>query len=163
MKSRGQQYLRRKTNINQPRMSTAHRRRPSSPLSPQYITGVYLPSAVLLVATALVKLQWIPFAAIIAASLGAWTFYSNRKDAWLEYYYRVADSSKEIKKTLKPDVFQEFPLKEKTVLSHNVAMLVKFRDPLLPLLTFSPATDSVFPDPQTSSAYQLANTCPSQL
>ena len=23
---------------------------------------------------------------------------------------------------LKPDVFQEFPLKEKTVLSHNVAM-----------------------------------------
>ena len=25
---------------------------------------------------------------------------------------------------LKPDVFQDFPLKEKTVLSHNVAMLV---------------------------------------
>ena len=25
-------------------------------------------------------------------------------------------------KALKPDVFQEFPLKEKTVLSHNVAM-----------------------------------------
>jgi cytochrome-b5 reductase len=30
--------------------------------------------------------------------------------------------STEIKKVLKPDVFQEFPLQEKTVISHNVAM-----------------------------------------
>lgn len=28
----------------------------------------------------------------------------------------------EIKKVLKPDVFQEFPLQEKTIISHNVAM-----------------------------------------
>jgi hypothetical protein len=28
----------------------------------------------------------------------------------------------EIKKVLKPDVFQEFELREKTILSHNVAM-----------------------------------------
>lgn len=28
----------------------------------------------------------------------------------------------EPKKTLKPDVFQEFELKEKTILSHNTAM-----------------------------------------
>lgn len=28
----------------------------------------------------------------------------------------------EIKKILKPDVFQEFELQEKTVVSHNVAM-----------------------------------------
>jgi hypothetical protein len=28
----------------------------------------------------------------------------------------------EVKKVLKPEVYQEFPLKEKTVLSHNVAM-----------------------------------------
>lgn len=32
----------------------------------------------------------------------------------------IADT--EVKKTLNPDVFQEFPLQEKTVLSHNVAM-----------------------------------------
>ena len=28
----------------------------------------------------------------------------------------------ELKKVLKPDVFQEFPLQEKTIISHNVAM-----------------------------------------
>ena len=127
MKARSHEALSRRTDIRQPKMSTAHRRRPSSPLSPQYITGVYLPSAVLLVATAFVKIEWIPFVAIIAASLGAWTFYSNRTDAWLEYYHPPADDHIEVKKTLKPDVFQEFPLKEKTVLSHNVAMCVKFR------------------------------------
>ena len=31
----------------------------------------------------------------------------------------------EIKKVLKPDVFQEFQLEEKTVISHNVAMYVQ--------------------------------------
>lgn len=40
--------------------------------------------------------------------------------------YDVADrflsSAIEIKKVLKPDVFQEFELEEKTVISHNVAM-----------------------------------------
>ena len=129
MKNCSQEGLSRQIDIRKRRMSTAHKRRPSSPLSPQYITGVYLPSAVLLVATALVKVEWIPFAAIVAASLGAWTFYSNRKDAWLWYSCRVANNFVEIKKTLKPDVFQEFPLKEKTVLSHNVAMWVNYEIP----------------------------------
>lgn len=61
-------------------MSSAHKRRPSGPLSSQYILGVYVPSAILLVVTALVKRDWIPFAAIIAASLGTWTVYSNREN-----------------------------------------------------------------------------------
>jgi hypothetical protein len=30
----------------------------------------------------------------------------------------------EVRKVLKPDVFQEFELKEKTIISHNVAMYV---------------------------------------
>jgi len=32
-----------------------------------------------------------------------------------------------VKKVLKPDVFQEFELKEKTIISHNVAMSVVLR------------------------------------
>ncbi|KAL8792745.1 MAG: hypothetical protein Q9195_004632 [Heterodermia aff. obscurata] len=86
-------------------MSSAHKRRPSGPLSSQYILGVYVPSAILLVVTALVKSDWIPFVAIIATGLGTWTFFSNQ-----------------VRKVLKPDVYQEFPLQEKTVLSHNVAI-----------------------------------------
>ena len=103
-------------------MSSAHKRRPSSPLSIQYITGVYLPSALLLAVTAFVKKEWIPFAAILAAGLGAWTVYSNRKILQTEACDSALTASAEVKKVLKPDVYQEFPLKEKTVLSHNVAM-----------------------------------------
>lgn len=103
-------------------MSSAHKRRPSSPLSLQYITGVYLPSALLLAVTAFVKKEWIPVAAILAASLGAWTVYSNRKISSKEACDPILTAFPEVKKVLKPDVYQEFPLKEKNVLSHNVAM-----------------------------------------
>ena len=35
----------------------------------------------------------------------------------------MANTSRaEVKKVLKPDVFQEFELQEKTIISHNVAM-----------------------------------------
>ena len=97
-------------------MASAHERRPSSLLSAQYILGVYVPSALLLVVTALVKREWVPFAVIIAASSGAWTFWSNRAAS------PISPSIAEVQKVLKPDVYQEFPLQEKTVLSHNVAM-----------------------------------------
>ncbi|KAI4260573.1 MAG: hypothetical protein L6R35_007431, partial [Caloplaca aegaea] len=86
-------------------MATPHTIKPTSALSPQYVTGVYLPSALLLVGVAIAKKEWLPFAVVIAALLGGYKFYSNQS-----------------RKVLKPDAYQGFPLKEKTVLSHNVAI-----------------------------------------
>jgi len=74
-------------------------------LSSSYINGVYIPSGLLIVGTLIVKKEWLPFAVAIALVLGGWKVYSNQ-----------------VKKVLKPDVFQDFELKEKTVISHNVAI-----------------------------------------
>lgn len=86
-------------------MATSHTVKPNSALSPQYVTGVYIPSALLLMGVAITKKEWLPFAAIIAALLGGYRIYSSQS-----------------RKVLKPDVYQEFPLKEKNILSHNVAI-----------------------------------------
>lgn len=77
----------------------------SGALAPQYVHGVYIPSALLIVGTAIINKAWVPFAVAIAALLGGWKVYSNQP-----------------RKVLKPDVFQEFELKEKTILSHNTAI-----------------------------------------
>ncbi|KAJ4290277.1 NADH-cytochrome b5 reductase [Kalmusia sp. IMI 367209] len=71
----------------------------------QYVQGVYIPSALLIVGTAIVKKEWLPFAAALAVILGGWKVYSNAP-----------------RKVLKPTEFQEFELTEKTVLSHNTAI-----------------------------------------
>ncbi|KAK7191999.1 NADH-cytochrome b5 reductase [Paraphaeosphaeria sporulosa] len=71
----------------------------------QYVQGVYIPSALLIVGTAIVKKEWLPFAAALAVILGGWKVFSNAP-----------------RKVLRPNEFQEFPLKEKTILSHNTAI-----------------------------------------
>ncbi|KAF9736789.1 NADH-cytochrome b5 reductase [Paraphaeosphaeria minitans] len=71
----------------------------------QHVQGVYIPSALLLVGTAIVKKEWLPFAAALAVMLGGWKVYTNAP-----------------RKVLKPNEFQEFPLQEKTILSHNTAI-----------------------------------------
>ncbi|KAI0481222.1 hypothetical protein GGR56DRAFT_672249 [Xylariaceae sp. FL0804] len=73
--------------------------------SKQYIDGIYIPAGLLVFGTLIVKREWTPYAAIVAVALGVWKFLSSRP-----------------KKILKPAVFQEFELKEKTVISHNVAI-----------------------------------------
>ena len=60
-------------------MATAHTIKPTSALSPQYVTGVYIPSALLLVGVAIAKREWLPFAAILAACLGGYKFYTSRE------------------------------------------------------------------------------------
>lgn len=50
----------------------------SGALAPQYVHGVYIPSALLIVGTAIINTAWVPFAVAIAALLGGWKFYSNR-------------------------------------------------------------------------------------
>ena len=46
-------------------------------LAPQYINGVYIPSALLIVGTAIVKRDWITYAAALAVILGAWKVFSS--------------------------------------------------------------------------------------
>jgi len=78
---------------------------PSGPFAPQYVHGVYIPCGLLIVGCAIVKSEWLPYAFAVAALLGGWKVYSNQA-----------------RKILKPDQFQQFELKEKTILSHNTAI-----------------------------------------
>jgi len=73
-------------------------------LARQYIDYVYVPAGLLVAGTAIVKSDWTPYAVLLAVLLGTYNFYSFQ-----------------VKKVLKQD-FQEFPLEEKTVISHNVAI-----------------------------------------
>ena len=60
-------------------MSTPHQVRPVSLLSPQFINGVYIPSALLLVGCAIVKTDLLPFAIAIVLVLGGWKIYAASK------------------------------------------------------------------------------------
>ena len=51
----------------------------SSPFAPQYIHGVYIPSALLIVGTAIIKSEWLVYSVTLAAILGGWKVYNNRK------------------------------------------------------------------------------------
>ncbi|KAK6950151.1 NADH-cytochrome b5 reductase [Daldinia eschscholtzii] len=78
----------------------------AAPLSSKaYIDGIYIPAGLLVLGTFIVKKEWTPAAALVAIALG-----------FLKYFRSLP------KKVLKPDVFQEFELKEKTIISHNVAI-----------------------------------------
>jgi cytochrome-b5 reductase len=74
-------------------------------LAHKYVHGVYIPCALLVVGCGICKAEWLPYAVALAAVLGSWKVYSN------------AD-----RKVLKPNQFQQFELKEKTILSHNTAI-----------------------------------------
>ncbi|KAK4238571.1 hypothetical protein C8A03DRAFT_43688 [Achaetomium macrosporum] len=74
-------------------------------LARKYVDGIYIPVGLLVVGTAIVKREWTAYALLLGIALGAIK------------YLRSAP-----KKVLKPDAFQEFELKEKTIISHNVAI-----------------------------------------
>jgi len=74
-------------------------------LSKAYINGVYIPSGLIIAGCAIVKAVWLPYAIALALMLGGWKVYSNQ-----------------IRPVLKPTEFQDFELKEKTIISHNVAI-----------------------------------------
>ncbi|KAK5020491.1 hypothetical protein BJ546DRAFT_913323 [Cryomyces antarcticus] len=79
--------------------------KPTSWLAPQYVNGIYIPSGLLIVGCAIVKIEWLPYAIALAAMLSGWKIYSSQA-----------------RKVLKPNESQNFQLKEKTVLSHNTAI-----------------------------------------
>ncbi|KAH8791239.1 hypothetical protein BGZ57DRAFT_875797 [Hyaloscypha finlandica] len=74
-------------------------------LSKSYVDGVYIPSGLLIVGCLIVKREWLPYAMALALALGGYKVFSMR-----------------VQKVLKPDVFQNFELSEKTIISHNVAI-----------------------------------------
>lgn len=73
--------------------------------SRKYFDAVYIPVGLIIVGTIIVKREWTPYSIVLALALGGWKFFSLQA-----------------KKVLKPNEFQEFELKEKTVISHNVAI-----------------------------------------
>ncbi|KAL5877854.1 NADH-cytochrome b5 reductase, variant 2 [Pyricularia oryzae] len=78
------------------------------PLSSKvYVDGVYIPAALIVIGTAIVKRDWVVYSVALALALGTWKFFQLKP-----------------KKVLDPTKFQEFELKEKTIISHNVAMYV---------------------------------------
>ncbi|TVY45057.1 NADH-cytochrome b5 reductase, partial [Lachnellula occidentalis] len=77
----------------------------NSLLSKSYVDGVYIPSGLLVVGCLIVKREWVPYAVALALLLGGYKVFSNR-----------------VLKVLKPTEFQDFELKEKTIISHNVAI-----------------------------------------
>ncbi|KAI9723310.1 MAG: NADH-cytochrome b5 reductase [Candelaria pacifica] len=86
-------------------MATPHKVKPASLLSPQYVNGIYIPSFLLVVGCAIVKKEWLLYAAALAAVLGGYKMYSSQA-----------------RKVLKPNEYQNFELQEKTIISHNVAI-----------------------------------------
>ncbi|KAJ4304033.1 NADH-cytochrome b5 reductase [Collariella sp. IMI 366227] len=74
-------------------------------LARKYVDGIYIPLGLLVFGTAIVKREWTVYALVLGVVLGAVKFVNSKP-----------------KKVLKPDVFQEFELKEKTIISHNVAI-----------------------------------------
>jgi cytochrome-b5 reductase len=106
-------------------MATPHKHKPVSVMDPQFVHGVYIPSALLMVGTIIVKKEWWPFALLLVVGLGGWKLYSSRKifrSSRTLYNKRPNGVHVEARKVLKPTEFQEFELKEKTVMSHNTAM-----------------------------------------
>ncbi|TGZ85373.1 ferredoxin reductase-like protein [Ascodesmis nigricans] len=87
-------------------MATDNKNLLSTPLH-----GIYIPATLLVVGTAIVNRDWIPYAVGVALVLSGFKVYRGQPT-----------------KVLKKDQFQEFELQEKTVLSHNVA-IYKFKLP----------------------------------
>ncbi|KAH7329194.1 nitrate reductase [Stachybotrys elegans] len=94
-------------------------------LARHYVDYVYIPATLLVFGTLVVKRDWVPYSILLAVTLGAYNFYQFRESedgSPIEGFAPADGGPVEIKKVLKPDVFQDFELKEKTVISHNVAI-----------------------------------------
>jgi cytochrome-b5 reductase len=101
---------------------------PNPLLTKAYVDGVYIPSGLLIVGTLIVKREWVPYAILLALALGGYKVWSNSTVQPLFPATSVIPLKSRltlrigVQSVLKPAVFQNFELKEKTVISHNVAM-----------------------------------------
>ena len=80
-------------------------------VSPDFVYGVYVPSAVMMLGVGIAAYDWLPYAIVFPLALGGYRFINGGPAVPVP-----------AKKALKPNEFQEFRLEKKTVLSHNVAM-----------------------------------------
>ncbi|MCJ1276500.1 NADH-cytochrome b5 reductase [Puttea exsequens] len=103
-------------------MATPQEIRPTSLFSPQFITGVYLPTGLLLVGVGLTKPEWLPYAVAASLVLSTLKIYSTAPELIVPGKGSITAQNVTSPKALKPDQFQHFTLKEKNVLSHNTAM-----------------------------------------
>jgi len=78
---------------------------PNKYLSSQFRDGVYIPAGLLIFGTLIAKRDWLPYAIALTVVLAGYKIWSMQE-----------------RKVLKPAEFQNFELKEKTVISHNVAI-----------------------------------------
>ena len=69
----------------------------------------------------------LPITAVLVIIAGLWTYYSNSQKAAAGL---KAQENAKPKKVLRPDEYQEFPLTEKTILSHNTSMYAVEHVPL---------------------------------
>ncbi len=67
-------------------MASANGSKANPYLSSSYLHGIYIPYTLLVVGTAIVKWNWVPYAVVVGAILGAWKSYSNRK--WCQLYMK---------------------------------------------------------------------------
>ncbi|KAI1003799.1 NADH-cytochrome b5 reductase 1 [Podosphaera aphanis] len=74
-------------------------------ISSAFRDGFFIPSALLILGTAIVKIDWLPYATALALALGSYKAWSTRA-----------------KTVLDPVIFKSFELQEKTVITHNVAI-----------------------------------------
>lgn len=76
----------------------------SSPtFAKQNVNTVYIPAALFVIGVSVVKKEWLPFAALLAAAAGGFKILTNKPSTFL-----------------KPDTFQELKLSKITKTSHNV-------------------------------------------
>jgi cytochrome-b5 reductase len=111
---------------------------PNPLLTKAYVDGVYIPSGLLIVGTLIVKREWVPYAILLALALGGYKVWSNSMihslfpaTSTMLLKSRLTPRTG-VQSVLKPAVFQNFELKEKTIISHNVAMYAN--RPSTPLL-----------------------------
>ena len=98
------------------------------------LLGTIVPGATIVAGTALLKQEWLPYAVVLAAAWGALRVFagssgltaSEAQDATQEAKKKASQVKAKVVPSgvLDPDNFQEFPLKEKNVTSHNTAMYV---------------------------------------
>ncbi|KAK1637173.1 NADH-cytochrome b5 reductase 1 [Colletotrichum phormii] len=91
----------------------------------RYFDNIYIPAGLIVFGCFITKREWTPYAVALALALAAYKFNAMREFGPSRNTSELpADEPPhaEIKKVLKPDAFQDFELKEKTIISHNVAI-----------------------------------------
>jgi cytochrome-b5 reductase len=99
--------------------------------SPQYVNGIYIPTALVLIGVAITNRALLPYAVLFVAIVGGWKVYSGGKGRSPTATSDSTHRSLGSRKVLKPAEFQDFELEEKTVLSHNTAMYVHLPDDMV--------------------------------